>query len=287
MDKAALTRATDSTSAPTPGYLYNDIAKTLNTPQACSDTLAFLLSRLAKNNVHIKRKCLKVLSKICGSPSSRGMMKRCVVQNPSAISAIKEALAYRGIVDAVTGDTYNVEVREAAKECLEVVYSDAGEMSSTMTGGGGGLGGGMAMMGGGGMANTTGYGGGGGGAAYGAPMGSGPPGSSGMSSGGTSPSRSSGNRMEGIGNPMFADPRLSQNNHSNVGSVAGLGQLGELASNVGGAMLDMIKDPLARNIESTIIGGGFGGARGGGGGGGGYNPNARPDPVRLLFLVLV
>ena len=209
------------------------------------------------------------------------MMKRCVVQNPTAISAIKEALGYRGIVDAVTGDTYNVEVREAAKECLEVVYSDAGEMSSTMTGGGGGLGGGgMAMMGVGGgmMANTTGYGGGGGGGAgYGAPMGSGPPpGSSGMGSGGTSPSRSSGNnRMEGIGNPMFADPRLSQNNHSNV---AGLGQLGEIASNVGGAMLDMIKDPLARNIESTIIGGGFGGARGGGGGGG-YNPNARPDPV--------
>ena len=29
MDKGLLSRATDSTSAPTPGYLYNDIGKTL------------------------------------------------------------------------------------------------------------------------------------------------------------------------------------------------------------------------------------------------------------------
>lgn len=182
-------------------------------------------------------------------------MKRCVVQNPSAIGAIKEALAYRGTIDAVTGDTFNLEVREAAKECLEVVYSDAGEMSSTMTGGG-------MMMGG------SGYGGSiGGGSAYGAPMG-GPPGSGMGGGGGASPSRGS-SRMEGIGNPMFADPRLTQN--TNAG---GLIQLGEIASNVGGAMLEMIKDPLARNIDAAVIGGGFGGARGGG-----YNPNARPDPV--------
>lgn len=188
-------------------------------------------------------------------------MKRCVVHNPSAITAIKEALAYRGTMDAVTGDQYNVEVREAAKECLEVVYSDAGEMSATMTGGGLGGGGG-------------GYGGGGA-AAYDAPMGGGPPGS-GMAGSGGSPSRMGGSRMEGIGNPMFADPRLTQNSNEGFG-VGGLGQLGELASNVGGAMLDMIKDPLARNVDSTVIGGG---ARGGG-----YNPNARPDPVRSLTLV--
>ncbi len=133
-----------------------------------------------------------------------------------------------------------------------MIYSDAGEMSSTMTGGGGG------------------YAAGGNGAAYGAPMG-GPPGSGMGGDGGSSPSRGS-SRMEGIGNPMFADPRLTQNSNAGVG---GLGQLGEIASNVGGAMLEMIKDPLARNIDSTVIGGGFGGARGGG-----YNPNARPDPVR-------
>eukprot|EP00579_Thalassiosira_antarctica_P027022 CAMPEP_0202026594 /NCGR_PEP_ID=MMETSP0905-20130828/59328_1 /ASSEMBLY_ACC=CAM_ASM_000554 /TAXON_ID=420261 /ORGANISM="Thalassiosira antarctica, Strain CCMP982" /LENGTH=112 /DNA_ID=CAMNT_0048589857 /DNA_START=92 /DNA_END=427 /DNA_ORIENTATION=+ len=112
MDKSALTRATDPSSAPTPGYLYNDISKSLTSPQTCVETLTFLLGRLSKNNPHIKKKCLKVLAKISAHATSRGMMKRCVVQNPNAISAIKEALGYRGSQDAVTGDQYNVEVRE-------------------------------------------------------------------------------------------------------------------------------------------------------------------------------
>eukprot|EP00581_Thalassiosira_minuscula_P002791 CAMPEP_0183737362 /NCGR_PEP_ID=MMETSP0737-20130205/51702_1 /TAXON_ID=385413 /ORGANISM="Thalassiosira miniscula, Strain CCMP1093" /LENGTH=158 /DNA_ID=CAMNT_0025971607 /DNA_START=208 /DNA_END=681 /DNA_ORIENTATION=- len=158
MDKSALTRATDSTAAPTPGYLYNDIAKSLTSPTACVETLQFLITRLSKNNPHIKRKCLKVLAKISAHAASRGMMKRSVVQNPNAIAAIKEAMAYRGTMDAVTGDQYNVEVREAAKECLEVVYSDVGDSGSggggmMMSGGGQLQGGGMAGLGGGGMSS--------------------------------------------------------------------------------------------------------------------------------------
>lgn len=47
-------------------------------------------------------------------------MKRSVVQTPAAIAAIKECVAYRGTMDAVTSDQYNVEVREAGKECLDV-----------------------------------------------------------------------------------------------------------------------------------------------------------------------
>jgi len=143
MDKSALTRATDPSSAPTPGYLYNDIGKSLTTPQSCVETLNFLLSRLNKNNPHVKRKCLKVLAKIAAHSASRGMMKRAVVQNPAAIGAIKEGMAWRGSVDAVTGDQYNVEVREAAKECLEVVYSDQGDHHQGQHGGGGGMGGAM------------------------------------------------------------------------------------------------------------------------------------------------
>lgn len=194
-------------------------------------------------------------------------MKRSVVQTPAAIGAIKECIAYRGSMDAVTGDQYNVEVREAAKECLDVVYSDAGEMSATSGGGGGQLqGGGMAGLG----SNTSsgGYGsssssGGGYGGGYGAPMG-GTPGS-GMSSTATTAAGGGGgapgSRMAGIGNPMFADPRLAQN------EAGKLGQLGSMASNVGGAMLGMIKDPLAKSVENLPSGGV-----------GGYNPNARPDP---------
>lgn len=276
MDKSALSRATDSSTAPTPGYLYNDIGKSLTSPQTCVETLNYLISRLSKNNPHIKKKCLKVLAKISVHPASRGMMKRAVVQNPNAIAAIKEAMAYRGNVDAVTGDQYNIEVREAAKECLEVVYSDAGDQttassSGAFAGNSGQLqGGGMAGLG----ANSSpskGYGSqgqGGGGGGYGAPMG----GQAGAGYGGVGintvqpgPPQSSG-QMQGIGNPMFSDPRLAQQNASKMG------QLGGMASSVGGAMLDMIKDPLAKTATP-------GTGLPGGGAGGGYNPNARPDPV--------
>ncbi len=265
MDRSALTRATDPSSAPTPGYLYNDIGKSLTSPQACIDTLSYLLSRLSKSNPHIKKKSLKVLSKISSHPASRGMMKRTVVQNPHAISQIKEAIAYRGTMDAVTGDQYNLEVREAAKECLDAVYSDAGETSMTtavgmgatasMTGGGFGMGGGT----GGGGEYGIGTGGNNSNNPYGAPMG-----------GNAQSPTSRSSTMQGIGNPMFADPRLSQKTYAPSGT---LGSLGEMASNVGGAMLEMIKDPLARNVDPNTVG------RGGVGGVGGYNPNARPDPV--------
>eukprot|EP00578_Thalassiosira_sp_NH16_P001993 CAMPEP_0181130482 /NCGR_PEP_ID=MMETSP1071-20121207/29894_1 /TAXON_ID=35127 /ORGANISM="Thalassiosira sp., Strain NH16" /LENGTH=101 /DNA_ID=CAMNT_0023216569 /DNA_START=341 /DNA_END=642 /DNA_ORIENTATION=- len=101
MNKSALTRATDPSSAPTPGYLYNDISKSLTSPQSCVETMNFLVSRLSKNNPHVKKKSLKVLGKCAAHPASRGMMKRAVVQNPVAIGAIKDAMAYRGSADAV------------------------------------------------------------------------------------------------------------------------------------------------------------------------------------------
>ena len=262
MDRSALSRATDSTSAPTPGYLYNDIAKTLTSPQVCTDTLSYLLSRLAKNNPHVKKKSLKVLSKLVVHPGSRGMMKRTVVHAPHAIACIKDALSYRGTMDVVNGDTFNVEVRECAKECLEIVYSDAGEVTTTTGNGstnaafantavGGGVGYGSSSS-----SSSNGYG---------APMGGGaaPPGM--MSS--SSQQRG----MQGIGNPMFADPRINQQQSSTDGTTVS-GLLG-MATQIGGAMVEMIKDPLAKNVPPLP------------GGGGGYNP--RPDPVRESSIVCV
>ncbi|EJK69195.1 hypothetical protein THAOC_09579, partial [Thalassiosira oceanica] len=329
MDKNALSRATDSSSAPTPGYLYNDIARSLVTPMACAETCNYLVGRLGKSSVHVKRKSLKVLAKVAASPASRGMMKRTVVQNParrtgggcpdlqtrvggamggsafwtartpagdlsfrkkdalperrqkeglpggrgsaskqfgqarifhspnplretqtkwtvtfggSTITAIKEAAQYRGQSDAVHGDRFNLEVREAAKECLEVVYSDSGDAAS-----GAGSAGGPAMSGqlqGGGMAGL---------------------GANSSSSAGYGPNAGSAT-MEGIGNPMFADPRLSS-----AQDTSGMGRVAEMASSVGGAMLGMIKDPLAR----SAAGGEAGMPRPGGGYGG---PEAVRDP---------
>lgn len=144
-------------------------------------------------------------------------------------------------MDAVTGDQWNVEVREAAKECLDVIYSDDGGDQV------GGVG--MTGLGGGGM-SVSGMGGGG----YGSPMGGAP--GSGVS------------KYEGIGNPMYKDPRLE-------GTAPGIANLTvtEVVGNVGSAMMEMIKDPLARNATAGTGSpqrpvGGYGGPQLG-----------RPDPV--------
>ena len=188
------------------------------------------------------------------------MMKRTVVHAPHAIASIKDAIAYRGTMDAINGDTFNVEVRECAKECLEIVYSDAGEATQTTT----------TTMGNGSTAAAVGGGGGGYGSSssngYGAPMGGGaaPPG---MMSSSSQQQRG----MQGIGNPMFADPRINQQS-STDGSSTTVGGLLGMATQIGGAMVEMIKDPLAKNVPTLP-------------GGGGYNP--RPDPVRVVNCVCV
>lgn len=250
MDKSALNRATDATSAPTPGYLYNDIARTLLSPQACTDTLKYLSNKLSKNNPHVKKKALKVLTKTAAHPASRGRFKRCIVQDPSTVAQIKECTAWRGTMDAVTGDQWNVEVREAAKECLDVIYSDDGADQV------GGVG--MTGLGGGGMSNT-GFGGG----AYGAPMG----GAVGSGMGAPAPA----SKYEGIGNPMYKDPRM------NEGAATGIANMTvtEVVGNVGSAMMEMIKDPLARHVgvgtgDPSRPAGGYGGPQLG-----------RPDPVSV------
>ena len=212
----------------------------------------------------MKKKSLKVLAKISASPTSRGMMKRSVVQNAAAIGAIKDAMAFRGTMDAVNGDKFNAEVRDAAKECLEVVYSDAGEMTQQMGGAGGG-----GQLQGGGMAGL-GSGGGGGGGGYGAPMGGATGTGIGSSNNNMPAPGGPAGSMQGIGNPMFADPRSAQSQGSST--------VGDKLGAIGGAMLGMIKDPLAKNVPMTVPG-----AAGGMPGYGG--PNARPDPVSFAYIL--
>jgi hypothetical protein len=187
------------------------------------------------------------------------MMKRTVVHTPSAIAAIKDAIAYRGTMDPINGDTFNAEVRDCAKECLEIVYSDAGEVTTTMTGMGNSSSSSANAGYGGGYGNNSSNGGGGG---YGAPMG----GSAGLPLPGGSSSKATG--MQGIGNPMFADPRLTQSADGTVGGLIGM------ATQIGGAMVEMIKDPLAKNVPTNPPNGGVG-----------YNP--RPDPVSRHYCFFV
>jgi hypothetical protein len=225
MDRQLLARATENSDAPTPGYMYMDIAKNAaSNPAICSDIAKYLTGRLAaKNNPNIKFKCLKVISKTATSPYLRGLFKRCLAQDPQAMAAIKEALQYRGPPDPVRGDQPYERVRTAAKEALDAVYSDTPAESSgapfaTSTSASyapsphqqGGYGG------------QSSYGGGGGGGG-------------------------GGGRIEGIGNPMFKDPRLEPNT-GNLGNMS----IKDVVKEAKATVVGMIQDPLARNVEAHI-----------------------------------
>lgn len=161
MDRNALARATEATSAPTPGYLYADIAKNAATsPQTSVEICRYLTRRLAtKSNPNVKHKCLRVIAKVAQSPVNRGMFQRAVVQDHEAVAAIKACLNFRGPPDAARGDQPYEQVRAAAKECLDAVYSDA---PSSTAGAGGMMGGGGGSMQGIGGGGGIGIGGGGG-----------------------------------------------------------------------------------------------------------------------------
>ena len=215
--RALLARATESTDAPTPGYIYVDLAKSATgNPNACQDMASYLTNRLAsKNNPNVKFKCCKVISKLCDQVP-RNYFRRCVAQDPNGITAIKEAMQFRGTPDPVRGDEPNERVRQAAKECLDAVYREA-PMESQAAVGGGGYGNTGSSSSSSSMSNP-----------YGAPPHAG--------GGGLQ------NKMQGIGNPRYQDPRLDpryNNEPQGFGSVV---------KEAGEVIVGMIKDPLARNI---------------------------------------
>lgn len=212
MDRQLLSRATENSDAPTPGYMYLDIAKNAaSNPATCSEIAKYLTNRLAtKNNHNVKFKCLKVISKTCTSPYLRGQFKRCLAQDPSAMSAIKEALQFRGPPDPVRGDEPYERVRAAAKEALDAVYSDTPPEAASAP---------FATS------VSTPYG-----PSHGAP-----------------PAAPGVRRMEGIGNPMFSDPRLEPQPRG-LANMTAKDVLAEAKETV----IGMIKDPLARNVTVTV-----------------------------------
>ena len=253
MDRQLLSRATENSDAPTPGYMYLDIAKNAaSNPAVCSDIAKYLTGRLAsKNNANIKFKCLKIIAKTATSPYLRGQFKRCLSQDPQAMSAIKDALQFRGPPDPVRGDQPYERVRTTAKEAVDAIYSDTPADSSGgapfSTSASASYGPSAHQQGGYGGQS---YGGGGGGA----------------------------RRMEGIGNPMFKDPRLEPE-QPQIGNMS----INELAKEAKETVIGMIKDPLARNVDVNLNN------RAGvmprpGGYGGGYQGGS-VSLARLLFIL--
>mmetsp|Transcript_1056 Transcript_1056/g.2097 ORF Transcript_1056/g.2097 Transcript_1056/m.2097 type:complete len:800 (-) Transcript_1056:50-2449(-) len=224
MDRNLLGRATEGTDAPTPGYLYVDLAKqaTAN-PTACAEMAQYLTRKLQnKQNPNIKGKCCKVIAKLCDQVP-RNQFRRCIAQDASAVAAIKEAINFRGPMDPLQGDAKNEKVRAAAREALDAVYNEAASSEQASA---------MPMQG---MSASYGSaphhaGGAGGGGGYG---------------GAPAPSSSSGGprKMQGIGNPAYSDPRNDPryNGSAPTNFVDAVKEAGDIVKG-------MIQDPLARNV---------------------------------------
>ncbi len=230
MDRQLLARATDSSDAPTPGYLYLDIAKNAaSSPTACQEIATYLIRKLEqKSNYNIKHKCCKVMAQLAVSPITRGQFKRCLAQDANAVSVIKEHLQFRGPPDPARGDEIYERVRLAAKEALDAIYSDTPPPTTTTSS----------------VASSSHY------DSHASPYGG-----TGMSTSlhngmGSSAGGSGPRRMEGIGNPMFADPRLTQRPHNATSGTI----LKEVMREAGQTIVGMIKDPLARNADPRYPG---------------------------------
>lgn len=66
MDKALLTRATSKEDAPTPGYLYGEIARmTQHSYDTSNKVMDLMISRVKNKHHTIKYKALQVIKHIC------------------------------------------------------------------------------------------------------------------------------------------------------------------------------------------------------------------------------
>jgi hypothetical protein len=132
-NRQLLARATEGTSAPTPGYLYNDLARAASSnPSAAQEMATYLTTKLStKQNCYIQYKCLKVIARLSDSTPA---FRRCLAQQPHAVATIQQAINYRGPPDPVRGDEPNQNVRTAAQEALAAVYrQDAPAPAPTIT----------------------------------------------------------------------------------------------------------------------------------------------------------
>jgi hypothetical protein len=229
MDRQLLARATDSSDAPTPGYLYLDLAKNAaSSPTACQEMATYLIRKLQqKSHYNIKFKCCKVMAQLAVSPVTRGQFKRCLAQDANAVSVIKEHLQFRGVPDPARGDEIYERVRVAAKEALDAIYSDTPPPPSNTT-----------------MNTVPSH-------AYdSAPYGSGGNHNSMNHHSSVASAGGGGRRMEGIGNPMFPDPRLSQSYANNSAGGGTTAIIKDVMREAGQTIVGMIKDPLARGADA-------------------------------------
>ena len=78
MDKSLVSKATSADEVPTPGYMYNEIARiTHASADACKQLEEFLMKRLKKDNVHQKLKVLRVINQALLPAGPRHLAGAC------------------------------------------------------------------------------------------------------------------------------------------------------------------------------------------------------------------
>jgi len=119
MNRSLLNKAVANNESPTPGYMFQEIAKmTLTSAEASFKIEKFLFSKLAKGGPYVKWKALTIIKHVAAK--GRADFKRNAMHKAPLI---KELLQFRGEKDPIKGDQKNLQVRKAAKAALAVVFS--------------------------------------------------------------------------------------------------------------------------------------------------------------------
>eukprot|EP01060_Flectonema_neradi_P002721 TRINITY_DN1172_c0_g2_i1.p1 TRINITY_DN1172_c0_g2~~TRINITY_DN1172_c0_g2_i1.p1 ORF type:complete len:728 (+),score=161.60 TRINITY_DN1172_c0_g2_i1:72-2186(+) len=121
MDKGILKKATSDKSEPTAGHLYVEIEKmTFKDLKTANKLCEWLMSRLSgAKNTHQMVKCLKVI-KHCSAKGHTDFQKFMQKQGDT----LKEYASYRGKIDPIHRDQLNQQVRDAAKDAIQAIFSE-------------------------------------------------------------------------------------------------------------------------------------------------------------------
>ena len=117
MNRTELNKATSPDPSPTPGYMFDEIAKVTHDAAGNEKLVEYLMKRLESPSPDVKAKVLTIIKHVCRK--GNGNFRRAW-QRESAI--IKAHLQFHTVPDPLRGDEPSKKVRETAKEALEAVF---------------------------------------------------------------------------------------------------------------------------------------------------------------------
>lgn len=122
MSKSQLKKAIENTEEPTPGYLYQEIARaSIEQVSEQKKIIKYLFGKLESfSGVHTAYKTLHLLRVLC-ELGHADLQK--VLQQPQYTQLIEQYGNYRGVPDVHHGDAFNAKIRDEAKLALRAVFA--------------------------------------------------------------------------------------------------------------------------------------------------------------------